>query len=55
MAESYGNTVLFVFQLESLYSQCIKANDELFHMALYEWMVKNDLTDKLLQVCKHYF
>ena len=36
--------------MENLYYQAVKTSDELLHVRLYEWMVNNELTDKLLQV-----
>ncbi|XP_067928624.1 nuclear pore complex protein Nup155-like [Watersipora subatra] len=40
--------------VDSLYNQAVKTTDELFHIRLYEWMVENGLTDKLLQISSPY-
>lgn len=36
--------------LELVFKQAIESKDELFHTALYNWLIDNKLTDKLLEI-----
>lgn len=47
---SFPLTAPCLLQAETLYTQSVKCTDEMFHVALYQWMIDNELTDKLLQV-----
>ena len=41
-----------------MFNLSLKSDDEMFHVALYEWLISRNLTEKLLEVrviCPHYF
>ncbi|XP_013406007.1 nuclear pore complex protein Nup155 [Lingula anatina] len=35
---------------EQVFKLCLKSEDEVFHVALYEWLIAENLTEKLLEV-----
>jgi len=37
-------------QAEDVYSTALKTDDEMFHMALYDWLLCKQMPDKLLSV-----
>ena len=39
------------FQSEEVFTLSLKSDDELFHVAMYEWLIHMNLTEKLLEVC----
>lgn len=41
----------FCVQFEQMLGLAQRSQDELFHIALYNWLIQADLTDKLLEVC----
>ncbi len=41
---------MFVFQSEEMFDLCVRSEDEMLHVALYEWLIARNLTDKLLEV-----
>ena len=43
-------TVRICFQLEQTLNSSLRSNDELFHVALYEWMLSKEMTERLLEV-----
>ena len=56
---SYGhlhNELLFsyYFQTSDVFRLALKSNDELFHVALYDWLFSGNMMEKLLEVCKIY-
>lgn len=40
----------FFFQKEDVFRMSLKSDDELFHVALYDWFFNASLTEKLLEV-----
>lgn len=40
----------FLFQFEQMLDLAQRSQDELFHIALFNWLIQADLTDKLLEV-----
>ena len=51
MTTIYDLTNDISFQFEKMLLTCLKSGDELFHVALYDWLISKDLTDRLLEVC----
>ncbi len=41
---------LHVFQSEQVFSLAMKSDDEMFHVAMYDWLIARNLTEKLLEV-----
>ena len=42
--------VVLYFQAEEVFSLALETDDEMFHVALYEWLIAKKLSDKLLEV-----
>ena len=38
-------------QAEDVYTTALKSNDEMFHVALYDWLLCKQMPEKLLSVC----
>ncbi|XP_077354036.1 nuclear pore complex protein Nup155 isoform X2 [Festucalex cinctus] len=43
-----------IAHFQQIFSMAQRSQDELFHIALYDWLIQADLTDKLLQVNSPY-
>ena len=43
-----------VLQKDHVFKLALKSDDELFHVALYDWLLHNNLKDKLIEVGKQY-
>ncbi len=41
---------MIVLQLEQTVQTALRSDDELFHVALYDWMISKDMADRLLEV-----
>lgn len=44
------NEPVVLLQFEQILGLAQRSQDELFHIALYNWLIQADLTDKLLEV-----
>lgn len=42
--------MMVCLQFEQMLGLAQRSQDELFHIALYNWLIQADLTDKLLEV-----
>lgn len=45
----------FPLQFEQIFGLAQRSQDELFHIALYNWLIQADLADKLLEVLSGLF
>ena len=46
---------IFLFQMEEMLSFSLTYGDELWHVVLYQWLIDNALTDRLLEVGSCFF
>lgn len=47
---TYSTNWMFHLQSEQVLQLGLKSTDELFHVELYSWLIKYQLTEKLLEV-----
>ncbi len=44
--------IVFV-QVEEMFTVAVRTEDKMFHVALYDWLISQHLTEKLLEVSTH--